>query len=134
MGRSSLKAVVDTSVVLAKMFREAVGNALKAAIAAGSVMSDINRAEVINVLMREGTDPLTALASAEAVDLEAIAFSSEFLPAMTAMFPHAKRASLSLADCACLATAKHLRLPALTADKAWAEIAGDVGVEVVVVK
>ena len=134
MGRSSLKAVVDTSVVLAKMFREPGGNALKAAIADGSVMSDINRAEVINVLMREGTDPLTALASAEGVDLEAIPFSSDFLPAMTAIFPHAKRANLSLADCACLATAKHLRLPALTADKTWAEIAGEVGVEVVVVR
>jgi ribonuclease VapC len=129
-----LKAVVDSSVVLAKMFREPGGDALMAAIADGSVMSDINRAEVINRLMRDGADPLTALASAEGVDLEAIPFSTEFLPAMTVMFPHAKRANLSLADCACLATARHLRLPALTADKAWAEIAGDVGVEVVVVR
>lgn len=134
MGRSSLRAVVDTSVVLAKMFREPGGEVLKAAIADGSVMSDINRAEVINVLMREGTDPLTALASAEGVDLESIPFTSEFLPAMTEIFPHARRANLSLADCACLATAKHLRLPALTADKAWAEIAGELVVEVVVVR
>lgn len=126
--------MVDTSVVLAKMFREPGGDALKVAIADGSVMSDINRAEVINVLMREGTDPLTALVSAEGVDLETIPFSSEFLPAMTAIFPHAKRANLSLADCACLATARHLRLPALTADKTWAEIAGEVGVEVVCVR
>lgn len=134
MGRPSLKAVVDTSVVLAKMFREPGGNALKAAIADGGVMSDINRAEVINVLMREGTEPLTALASAQGVDLEAVPFSMEILPAMTTIFPLAKRANLSLADCVCLATAKHLRLPALTADKAWAEIAGEVGVEVVVVR
>jgi ribonuclease VapC len=127
-----LKAVVDSSVVLAKMFREPGGDALMAAIADGSVMSDINRAEVINRLMRDGADPLTALASAEGV--EAIPFSTEFLPAMTVMFPHAKRANLSLADCACLATARHLRLPALTADKDWAKIAEDVGVEVMVVR
>ncbi len=129
-----MKAVVDASVVIAKMFREPGGDALKAAIADGSVMSDINRAEVINRLMRDGADPLTALASAEAVDLEAIPFSSELLPAMTAIFPHARRANLSLADCACLATARHLRLPALTADRTWAEIAGEVGVEVVCVR
>ena len=129
-----MKAVVDSSVVLAKMFREPGGDALMLAIADGSVMSAINRAEVINRLMRDGADPQFALASAEAVELEPIPFSSDFLPAMTAMFPHAKRANLSLADCACLATARHLRLPALTADKAWAEIAGDVGVEVVVVR
>ncbi len=129
-----MKAVVDTSVVLALMFNEPGGDALNAAIADGSIMSDVNRAEVINCLMREGTDPEVALAAANELELEAIPFSSEFLPAMTVMFPHAKRANLSLADCTCLATARHMRLPALTADKAWAEIAGDVGVEVVVVR
>lgn len=129
-----MKAVVDTSVVLASLFDEPGGDKLDDAIADGSVMSVINRAEIINCLMREGTDPRIALEAANEIELEAIPFSSEFLPAMTAMFPHAKRANLSLADCACLATAKHLRLPALTADKAWAEIAGEVGVEVVVVR
>jgi ribonuclease VapC len=129
-----LKVVVDTSVVLAMMYNEPGGDKIDEAIADGSVMSDINRAEVINCLMREGTDPRTALTATKDVELEAIPFSSEFLPAMTAIFPHAKRANLSLADCACLATARHLRLPALTADRAWAEIAGEVGVEVVVVR
>jgi ribonuclease VapC len=126
--------VVDTSVVLALMFGEPGGERLEEAIADGSVMSDINCAEVINCLMREGSDPQTALTAAREIELEAIPFSSKLLPAMAVMFPHAKRANLSLADCACLATARHLNLPALTADKDWAKIAGDVGVEVILVR
>ena len=129
-----MKAVVDASVILAMIFEEPGGDQLNDAIADGSVVSDINRAEVIKRLMGNGTDPETALAAVKDLDLDAIPFSSELLSAMTTIFPHVKRANLSLADCACLATAKHLRLPALTADKAWAEIAGDVGVEVVVVR
>ena len=129
-----MKAVVDASAILAMIFEEPGGDLLDEAIEDGSVVSEINRAEVINRLMRNGTDPQTALAAAKDIELEAIPFSSELLPAMTAIFPHARRANLSLADCACLATAKHLRLPALTADKSWAEIAGEVGVEVVCVR
>ena len=45
-----------------------------------------------------------------------------------------KSKGLSLGDRSCLALAKRLGLPAVTADRDWADIAGDVGVEVVLVR
>ena len=45
-----------------------------------------------------------------------------------------KSKGLSLGDRSCLALAKRLGLPAVTADKDWADIAADVGVEVVLVR
>lgn len=41
---------------------------------------------------------------------------------------------LGLGDRACLALARRLGLPAVTADRSWAEIADEIGVEVVLVR
>ena len=45
-----------------------------------------------------------------------------------------KRVGLSHGDRACLALAKKMGLPAVTADRAWAEIADAIGVEVVLIR
>jgi ribonuclease VapC len=134
MGRGPLKAVVDTSVVIARLLCEPGAEWLEIAIEHGSVMSDVNRAEVVRRQMRDGGTAADSLRVANAVALDFIPFDEAIMREMVHMFPFERRANLSLADCACLATAKHLSLPALTADKAWAEIAGEVGVEVVVVR
>ncbi len=84
--------------------------------------------------MRDGVLPQDALRIASTVGLDFVPFNQVIIAEMAKIFPFEKRSNLSLADCACLATARHLGLPALTADKAWAEIAGDVGVEVLVVR
>lgn len=129
-----MRAVVDTSVVIARLFREPGGEWLEIAADAESVMSEINLAEVVRRQMRDGVSPEVALRVANGIGLEFVPFNQAIIAEMVHMFPFERRANLSLADCACLATARHLRLPALTADKAWAEIAGDLGVEVVVVR
>ena len=129
-----MKAVVDTSVVIARLLGEPGAEWLEVAIENGSVMSDVNRAEVVRRQIRDGGTAADALRVANAIGLEFIPFNEAILSEMVHMFPFERRANLSLAGCACLATARHLRLPALTADKAWAEIAGDLGVEVVVVR
>lgn len=134
MGRGSLRSVVDTSVVIARLFREPGGEWLEIAVDADSVMSEFNLAEVVRRQMRDGVAPEDALRIAQALGLDFVPFNQAIIAEMAMIFPFERRANLSLADCACLATAKHMRLPALTADKAWAEIAGDVGVEVVVVR
>ncbi len=129
-----MKAVVDSSVVIARLLGEPGAEMLEIAVEGGSVMSDINRAEVVRRQMRDGGAAVTALFIANSNGLDFIPFDQAIMAEMVHMFPYERRANLSLADCACLATAKHLRLPALTADKAWAEIAGEVGVEVVCVR
>ncbi len=45
-----------------------------------------------------------------------------------------RTAGLSLGDRFCLALAKRLELPALTADRTWARIADDVGVRVELIR
>ncbi|MBF0871536.1 PIN domain-containing protein [Gluconobacter japonicus] len=45
-----------------------------------------------------------------------------------------KRVGLSHGDRTCLALAKKMGLPAVTADRAWAEIADVIGVEVVLIR
>lgn len=54
--------------------------------------------------------------------------------AIAALRPLTRSAGLSLGDRSCLALAAKLGLPAITADKAWATIAGAVGVEVVLIR
>jgi ribonuclease VapC len=134
MGRGSLRAVVDTSVVIAYLLEEAGGDWLDKAVDAGSVMSEFNLAEVVRRQMRDGVTLENAMRVAINIGLDFVPFNQTIIAEMTKIFPFERRANLSLADCACLATARHLNLPALTADKDWAKIAGDVGVEVVVVR
>ncbi|MEY4501109.1 MAG: hypothetical protein RIS52_999 [Pseudomonadota bacterium] len=129
-----MKAVVDTSVVIASLLEEPGGEWLDKAIAHDGVMSEFNLAEVVRRQMRDGVTAEVALEVANNIGLDFVRFNQAIISEMAKIFPFEKRANLSLADCACLATARHLRLPALTADKTWAEIAGDVGVEVVVVR
>jgi ribonuclease VapC len=129
-----LKAVVDTSVVIASLLEEPGGEWLDKAIASGGVMSDFNLAEVVRRQLRDGVPAEVALMVANNIGLDFVRFNQSIISEMAKIFPLEKRANLSLADCACLATARHMRLPALTADKQWAEIAGEAGVEVVVVR
>lgn len=46
------------------------------------------------------------------------------------LVPATRAAGLSLGDRACLALARRLGVPALTAERRWAEVAGVAGVEV----
>jgi PIN domain nuclease of toxin-antitoxin system len=55
---------------------------------------------------------------------DAIAYEAGMLVAAT------KSAGLSFGDRACLALARRLRLPVMTADRAWSSIASTVGVTV----
>ncbi|MBD0275112.1 MAG: type II toxin-antitoxin system VapC family toxin [Acetobacteraceae bacterium] len=89
-------------------------------------ISAVNLAEALGRLARDGV-PDEALADVEA-RLRPLAVPFEAgLTAETARLIRVAR-GLSLGDRACIATAKHLGLPAITADKVWAKL--DLGVEV----
>jgi PIN domain nuclease of toxin-antitoxin system len=60
--------------------------------------------------------------------LQVEAFSANQAYAVAQMRAPTRQAGLSLGDRACLALARELRCPALTADRQWAAI--DVGVEI----
>ncbi len=129
-----MKAVIDASVVIAHLQGEPGGEAFLDSMIEGSAISAINGAEVAKRMRLNGAEDDRIERQMARLRPLIVAFDYEHLMHFTATLPHARRANLSLADCACLATARHLRLPALTADRAWAEIAGEVGVEVVCVR
>lgn len=93
-------------------------------------VSAVNLAEVLGRLARDGM-PDDALAGVEA-RLRPLTLPFEAgLAAETARLIRVAR-GLSLGDRVCIATAKHLGLPVITADRVWARL--DLGVEVKLIR
>lgn len=121
------EVVLDASAMLAVILGEPGADAVRSHLD-GAVIGAVNLAEVVAKLIDRGA----AFSEAEALiaDLPVApvvfdadqAWSSGFLRAAS------RKHGLSLGDRACLALAKARRAPALTGDRAWADI--DAGVEV----
>ena len=124
--------VVDASAMLAMILEErgsdVVGRSLPTA-----VMSVVNAAEVTERLHRNLDIAAVKATLAEilpptiAADLE-LATDAGLLTAIT------RPVGLSLGDRFCLALARRLSCPVITADRDWLKIANAVGVEVQVIR
>lgn len=89
-----------------------------------AVMSAVNVSEVLKVVQRRSIDPEEVLDEIISLGIQLYPFDGE-LVLLTAQFDSPGRElGLSLADRACLATATHLQLAAVTADRAWSKIEG----------
>lgn len=125
--------VLDASAILALLKGERGASKVAGVIADASVCA-INQAEVISHFVHLGAPiedvqaMLGALPYAVVAADDALAWEAGSLRAATVSV------GLSLGDRFCLALAKRLGAPAYTADKTWRDIAGDVGVKVVVVR
>jgi ribonuclease VapC len=94
---------------------------------AGVAISAVNWAEVLSKLADLGSDP-----DREAQDmleygplaevLAVIPLDDSLAREVARLRLSTRRASLSLGDRACLALARHLGVPALTTDRAWARL------------
>lgn len=121
--------VLDASVLLAVLQREA---GVDEVVLGGAVVSAVNWSETVQKLHQanhwvEGMGDLLRGRGVLVVD-----FTEARAEAAAALWPATRSAGLSLGDRACLALARELGVPAITADRAWARL--DVGVEVVVVR
>lgn len=125
--------VLDASAILALLKNERGASKVAGVIADASVCA-INQAEVIShfihlgaplddVRAMLGTLPYTIVAADDAM-----AWEAGNLRATTAS------AGLSLGDRFCLALAKRLGVAAYTADKAWRDVAVEVGSKVVIIR
>jgi PIN domain nuclease of toxin-antitoxin system len=124
-------AVLDSSALLALLFAEP-GAARVREVLAQSVISAVNFAEVVAKLSDRGVPMELGLEK-----LARLPIAIEPLDADTALEAGLLRQStrpsgMTLADRACLALARRLGLPVLTADQAWAEEQLDV--EIVVIR
>lgn len=123
-----MSAVLDSSAVLALLFNEPGSEAVAASLR-GAALSAANASEVLAVLVREGATIEQADASLGALGLAIIAADLGFAALAAALYPPTRRAGLSLGDRFCLALARQLGRPVLTADRNWSRVAEDVGVE-----
>jgi ribonuclease VapC len=123
-----LAPVLDASALLAHLRDEPGADVVAEAIASGAVISTVNLAEVFSRVADRGEDPAKLAAELTQSGLLDGAITVE--PFTTAdaidagrLRPLTRDAGLSLGDRACLALARRLDAPALTADTDWQGVA-----------
>lgn len=127
-----MPAVLDASALLAYLRDEPGAEAVADAIAVGVVISAVNLAEVFSRFADRGVDPAalgSTLTESGLLDgaITVEAFTTADAIDTARLRPLSRAAGLSLGDRACLALARRLDAPALTADSAWTDV--DHGVE-----
>ena len=125
-----VSAVLDASAVLAMLRGEPGAEVVADAIADRAAMSTVTHAEIGAVLIRNQLDPQLLARVAAQVLVEPFdltdATTAAALVAATAPL------GLSLGDRACLALARRLGVPAVTAGRSWAQL--EVGIEIVLIR
>ena len=125
--------VVDTSAVFVDLNEEPGAEEARRWLHDAAI-SAINLQEVVSKSIDKGVPPdaIPGLIAALRFDVRpldaSLAIDAGIMRAATA------RLGLSHGDRACLALARKLGLPVVTADRAWAEVAQELGVEVVLVR
>jgi PIN domain nuclease of toxin-antitoxin system len=123
--------VLDASAILA-LGHDEDGAHVVAEQLENAAISAVNWSEVIRRSRERDVDPhavRTALADANVV---VVPFDESDADTAATLCERTRRAGLSLADRACLALASRLGVPAVTADRAWANL--DVDVEVLCIR
>jgi ribonuclease VapC len=123
-----LAPVLDASALLAHLRDEPGADIVAEAIASGAVISTVNLAEVFSRVADRGGDPAKLAADLTQSGLLDGAITVEPFTAADAidagrLRPLTRDAGLSLGDRACLALARRLDAPALTADIGWQGVA-----------
>jgi len=124
------KVVLDASAILA-LVNDEPGATLVAEALEEAVVSAVNLSEVVGKLLETGMPRAEAENILGGLGLEVLPFDEAAAWNAGALRTGTKKAGLSLGDRACLALAKELDLPALTADSAWAKTPAGVEVRLV---
>jgi ribonuclease VapC len=130
-------AVLDASALLALLKGEPGAERVAEALERGAYLSAVNLAEVLSKLADWGEDPAEAQARMAQVGLlgaavEVLPFTGEDALEVARLRALTRAYGLSFGDRACLALARRLGLPALTAERSWAEL--DLGIPVEVLR
>ena len=126
-------AVLDASALLALLLGEPGADRVREVLA-GSALSTINLAEVVGHFSRNGAAENDIRLVLESLPIDLIGLDEEAAYAAGLLLPVTRAAGLSLGDRVCLALARRLGVPAVTADRAWRGIAAAVGVEVELIR
>ena len=96
-----------------------------------AAISTVNLSEVIARLAERDMPESDIRQALDGLSLEVVPFVEGHAYIAGMLRPQTAKAGLSLGDRACLALAVELQLPAMTADRAWADL--PVGIEVTVI-
>ena len=121
------EAVLDLSAILAVLRRE-IGFERVADVIANSLVSVVNEAEVISVLIQKGEPIENARKVVRKLPYQPVDLDRRLAHRAGILWLDLKPRGLSLGDRCCLALAERERLPALTSDKRWAGLS--IGVDV----
>src|SRR5580658_6488138 len=115
-----MSKVFDSSAVLAFLYDEPGAERVRPDLPDG-VISAVNAAEVLAVLVRNGVPLDDALLALQKTRLKVHEFSlAGALKTAAVLSPEFRTRGLSLGDRACMATALLLNLPVVTAEHNWA--------------
>lgn len=123
--------VLDASALMALLNVEPGAEAVNQ-FAPSAAISAVNWCETYGKLRAAGVDAGSLTANMQETGIAILPFDEIDARAAGELAPATKHAGLSLADRACLALAARLRVPAVTADRAWPNL--DVGVEILCVR
>ncbi len=122
--------VLDASAVLAVLNGEPGAEAVWDCLP-GAQLSAVNAAEVAAKLVDGGLDAETAGQSLDRLGTRVVPFEAADVVPVAQIRLATRAAGLSLGDRACLALARRLGVPALTADRQWRDIQVDVEVRLI---
>ena len=115
--------VLDASAVLALLLNEPGADKVQATLP-GAFLSAVNLAEVMSKLCERGMPADQASIAIGSIGVDIVAFDAEQARLCGELRPGTRALGLSLGDRACLALACLRKMPAMTADAAWAGIPG----------
>jgi ribonuclease VapC len=110
--------VLDASAVLAVVNCEAGQEVVEAALIAGAAICTVNLAEVVTILLRQGTPQIEVRRTLDGLPIATVDFDAGLALAAGLMFAVTRPLGLSLGDRACLALARRENAPVLTTDRA----------------
>lgn len=125
------KIVIDASAILALLKMEE-GHEKVAEKLDDAIISSVNFSEVITVIARNGFGTEEVIQSLKNTFLHIVEFNTEQAIIAATIDKTTKKYGLSFGDRACLALAKHNKLPVMTSDKIWKKL--DLGVEVQLIR
>ena len=117
-------SILDASALIAFLHDEPGSNAVVDAIAETAAVSVVNWAETLSKVAADGGDPQQIADNFQASDSPLILepLTDDDCVEIARLRPLTKTHGLSLADRACLALARRLDLPVVTADRDWADL------------
>ncbi|MPZ50531.1 MAG: PIN domain-containing protein [Dehalococcoidia bacterium] len=126
-----MSRVLDASALLALFLEEPGSARVISVIEAGAAIIAVNLAEVVTRSIDLGLDIEPLRERLSNFQIAVYAFDSAQAWQAALLRPATRTAGLSLGDRACLALARELKLPALTADRSWARLSLDIDIEVI---